>query len=275
VNTILAVFAILVSLWAWVSARNARDGIARVLRLLNARVRPLVDEAEGHKPPTWRQVPPVEAEVVPIRRPQVVEEAAPRANGGEPPAAPQPGRAAPSPRPADKQTYHERRRREADDRLDRQVEQARTFLRRNGGEATPKEIRVAVGLPERGSDQARAVLRKLAADPDVETTGATQSRRYRLKGTVPAGQRQRIAVEADTDGRAAKLPGTPGAKSAPRQQPKVDGRILSAVQLMPKSARTLSDDLGIPLETVVKTLHALEAEGDVRRHDSGNWVLVP
>jgi hypothetical protein len=40
---------VLVSLWAWVSARNAKDGVAKVLRLLNARVGRLVDEVEGKK----------------------------------------------------------------------------------------------------------------------------------------------------------------------------------------------------------------------------------
>jgi hypothetical protein len=48
-NTTLSVFAVLVSAWAWVSARNAKAGVAKVLRLLNARVGQIVNEVEGKK----------------------------------------------------------------------------------------------------------------------------------------------------------------------------------------------------------------------------------
>lgn len=285
VNLILAVFALLISIWAWATANQARAGVAKVLRLLNARVGKLVDEAEGKKPPAApdRGFP----QPLPFPpAPRAVEETAPRADGGEPPAAPQPGRAAPSPRPSRNRGYptpevdtlpppptsdRSGGKRPSEATRDLAV-RAKEILAKHGDVASV-DLRNELGLTIKSFAKVRALLN---ADPDVVTYGQTKSRRYKLRDGAPTnGRRQQIAAEASGDGRAPKLPTTPGPKGAPKQEPTLDGRIMSVLQLLPKSAPDLAVELGASRVDVLSALARLKAEGDVRRHDSGNWVAVP
>jgi hypothetical protein len=274
----LATFALLVALWGFAKARRAETiaretklAVTRIARSLREKLGPLVDEAEGKRPTR----PPVDTPAESSSNGKSTVEEAPGNRGGPPSgrealdgATRTGGRVPASPRPP--QTHGGGKAGPSPATRDLAVTAKEILAKR--GDTSPADLRDELGLTIKSFAKVRALLN---ADADVVTYGQTKTRRYKLRDGAPTtSRRQQIAVESTVDGRSPRMPSTPGPKKH-KQQPKLDGRVMSSIQLLPKSASGLAKDLRVPLDEVMTTLRRLEREGDVRRHDSGNWVATP
>jgi hypothetical protein len=195
----------------------------------------------------------------------------PENNGVKRQSAP-PSKPLPSERQQPDESYHARRRREAADRMAEKVERAKRFLFRNGGSATPAELRAEFGYAEKGNEAAKILLRRLSADAEIEVSGATKSRSYAL--TDAARNRRRIAADQakpTTGKRGNGMPVTAG-NGTGKQEPSLDGRIMGAVQLMERTTDQIAHEVGEPVWKVRNAVERLDAAGDLGKRPGGKWL---